>query len=162
MLPNQNTFVYFYPDFDSTDQQDAQEFLGFLLDSLHEDLNLAHSSDAVAPLSRDEEALMERLPEVEGAALAWERYLGSNDSVIVDLFHGERRYSDEEIFKLNLSPTRSVSQQAEVPYLPSHIHHIQLVPGSLASNPLARSRRARCGAGGLLQRVSTGRNDGGR
>lgn len=66
-------------------QHDAQEFLGWLLDSIHEDLNRVKVKPYVEYPDDDEADLL------DSAALAeryWECHQLRNQSVIVDLFHG--------------------------------------------------------------------------
>lgn len=87
---SQNTFVTFKPDFAGNGQFDAQEVLGYVLDGLHEDLNLVLTRPPPPPPNSPEmEARLERLPEVIGADLDWEKYLERNDSIVVELFQGE-------------------------------------------------------------------------
>ncbi|XP_078372001.1 ubiquitin carboxyl-terminal hydrolase 19-like isoform X3 [Oculina patagonica] len=64
-------------------QQDAQEFMAFLLDGLHEDLNRIKEKPYV------EEVEGAGKPDAEVANEAWRRYKSRNDSVIVDLFQGQ-------------------------------------------------------------------------
>ncbi|PFX27615.1 Ubiquitin carboxyl-terminal hydrolase 19 [Stylophora pistillata] len=64
-------------------QQDAQEFMAFLLDGLHEDLNRVKKKPYV------EEVEGAGRPDTEVANEAWRRYKSRNDSVIVDLFQGQ-------------------------------------------------------------------------
>ncbi|KAK6350459.1 CSN-associated deubiquitinating enzyme Ubp12, variant 2 [Orbilia javanica] len=69
-------------------QQDSQEFVSYLLDILHEDLNRIHQKPVVEfPDSTDEmignPAAIAKLAEEN-----WELYRKRNDSVIIDLFAG--------------------------------------------------------------------------
>ena len=66
-------------------QHDAQEFLGWLLDSIHEDLNRVKVKPYVE-YPDDEEASL--LSSTGLAERYWECHLLRNQSVIVDLFHG--------------------------------------------------------------------------
>lgn len=67
--------------------------MDYLLDGLHEDLNLVRGrKDAERALSVEAEAELERLPEVVGADREWERYRDLNDSVVIDFFQGESRW----------------------------------------------------------------------
>eukprot|EP00268_Persea_americana_P056126 TRINITY_DN6585_c0_g2_i2.p1 TRINITY_DN6585_c0_g2~~TRINITY_DN6585_c0_g2_i2.p1 ORF type:complete len:932 (+),score=131.36 TRINITY_DN6585_c0_g2_i2:337-3132(+) len=71
------------PQFSGHDQHDSQEFLSFLLDGLHEDLNRVkekpyiETSDSIGRL--DEEVADEH----------WGNHKARNDSVIVDAFQGQ-------------------------------------------------------------------------
>ncbi|KAI8071601.1 hypothetical protein BC940DRAFT_293258 [Gongronella butleri] len=83
--------VRFAPQYSGTEQQDSQEFLNFLLDGLHEDLN---ASQAICPPSMDnpdEEKIFEQLPDYQASGIAWEKYLQRNASVVVSLFQGQYR-----------------------------------------------------------------------
>eukprot|EP00708_Paratrimastix_pyriformis_P002027 GAFH01000765.1.p1 GENE.GAFH01000765.1~~GAFH01000765.1.p1 ORF type:complete len:982 (-),score=320.61 GAFH01000765.1:306-3251(-) len=71
----------FAHQFSGYQQQDAQEFLGYLLDALHEDLNRV----TVKPITENHEA--DGRPDLVVAHEAWETYLLRNRSVIIDLFH---------------------------------------------------------------------------
>ncbi|KAJ1965077.1 ubiquitin-specific protease doa4, partial [Dimargaris xerosporica] len=85
----------FAPQFKGDDQHDSQELLNFLLDGLHEDLNLAYqqhrslSSQPKHPLDIMSDDAWEALPAAQAASLAWEKYLLRNASVIVGLFQGQ-------------------------------------------------------------------------
>ncbi|KAG1857326.1 hypothetical protein DFJ58DRAFT_726903 [Suillus subalutaceus] len=76
------------PQFSGSDQHDSQEFLTFLLDGLHEDLNrvLNKPSNGTTP---EREAELERLPQAIASAQEWEIYRMRNDSLIVDFFQGQ-------------------------------------------------------------------------
>ena len=78
----------FRPMFIGWNQQDSQEFISFLLDGLHEDLNRIYKKPATVK------------PEWEGggdlemmkmALESWDKFKLRNDSVIVDLFQGMYR-----------------------------------------------------------------------
>lgn len=80
--------------FATTDQQDCIEFLTFMLDALHEDLNMAQPKTpseraALLELSVEDEQKREILPVRVASAIEWERYLVLNLSVIVDYFQGQ-------------------------------------------------------------------------
>ena len=81
----------FRPEFKNGEQQDAQEFLAFLLDSLHEDLNRNATKPKLKDLSEEEEARRERMPIEVVSEIEWARYLHSNNSIIVSLFQGQFR-----------------------------------------------------------------------
>lgn len=64
-------------------QQDAQEFLRFLLEGLHEDVN------AVKKKPRYNTEISEDLSDIERAKEAWQRYKSREQSHISDLFVGQ-------------------------------------------------------------------------
>lgn len=80
--------------FASFDQQDCIEFLNFILDSLHEDLNqrvIENPAERakIMELSPEQEKTREILPVRLASTIEWERYLKLNFSVIVDYFQGQ-------------------------------------------------------------------------
>ncbi|CAO3640862.1 unnamed protein product [Cunninghamella blakesleeana] len=80
--------VRFAPHYSGTEQQDSQEFLNFLLDGLHEDLNTVQKK----PKNNDQDDdAFEKLPDYQASGIAWEKYLARNASVIVSLFQGQYR-----------------------------------------------------------------------
>ncbi|NXN84666.1 UBP19 hydrolase, partial [Bombycilla garrulus] len=64
-------------------QHDAQEFMAFLLDGLHEDLNRIQSKPYTETVDSDGR------PDEVVAEEAWQRHKMRNDSFIVDLFQGQ-------------------------------------------------------------------------
>jgi ubiquitin carboxyl-terminal hydrolase 4/11 len=76
----------FAPQFSGYAQHDTQEFLAFLLDGLHEDLNRVLKKPYVEIPDWDGEGDQAL---VKHATTAWEGYKRRNDSVIVDLFQGQ-------------------------------------------------------------------------
>jgi ubiquitin carboxyl-terminal hydrolase 8 len=81
--------IQFAPQFRGSEQHDSQEFLNFLLDGIHEDCNSAVKRPSPPPETAEEEARFERLEDWQASALAWERYLERNSSVVVSLFQGQ-------------------------------------------------------------------------
>ncbi|KAJ3318518.1 ubiquitin-specific protease doa4, partial [Gonapodya sp. JEL0774] len=78
------------PQFRGYEQQDSQEFLAFLMDALHEDLNRGRIGNArVQPMTKREEEEEAKLPVAQQASRAWDRYLRYNDSIIVRDFQGQ-------------------------------------------------------------------------
>ena len=73
----------FQPRFSGYQQQDSSEFLSFLLDGLHEDLNRVHKKPVTQPVESNG-----RKDEVV-AKEAWDRHLQRNRSIIVDLCQGQ-------------------------------------------------------------------------
>ncbi|CAG8753754.1 3735_t:CDS:2, partial [Cetraspora pellucida] len=81
----------FAPQFSGSDQQDSQEFLAYLLDGLHEDLNVIIDKPIIKELTSQEEEEMERLQPQIASEIEWEKYLTRNYSVVVSLFQGQFR-----------------------------------------------------------------------
>lgn len=80
--------------FATSEQQDCIEFLNFILDSVHEDLNKVKFESAqdrakLLELTPEEEKNKEQLPVRLASAIEWERYLALNLSVVVDYFQGQ-------------------------------------------------------------------------
>ncbi|KAJ9445827.1 Ubiquitin carboxyl-terminal hydrolase 4 [Diplonema papillatum] len=71
--------------FQGWNQHDSQEFISYLLDGLHEDLNEA--------VSRDYNELPDEpdRPDNQVAKLWWENHVRRNKSVIVRLYHGQHK-----------------------------------------------------------------------
>eukprot|EP00798_Chlamydomonas_sp_ICE-L_P020878 gene20878-27720_t len=72
----------FAPQFSGYAQHDSQEFLGFMMDGLHEDLNRVLKKPYI------EEKDANGRDDVELAAEAWSNYKARNDSFLVDHFQG--------------------------------------------------------------------------
>ncbi|KAI5957039.1 DOA4 [Candida margitis] len=80
--------------FASCSQQDCTEFVTFLLDGLHEDLNQMTVLDPkekkrISELTPEQEKNREVLPVRLASTIEWERYLKLNFSIIVDNFQGQ-------------------------------------------------------------------------
>ena len=73
----------FAPQFSGSQQHDSQEFLAFLLDGLHEDLNKVMRKEYIQEQDNN------GVPDEKAALTSWENHLKRNDSVIVDLFQGQ-------------------------------------------------------------------------
>ena len=71
------------PQFSGYRQHDSQEFLAFLLDGLHEDLNRVQKKPYVEVIESNDRA--DEVVSVE----AWEGHLKRNQSIIVDLFQAQ-------------------------------------------------------------------------
>ncbi|KAL3628125.1 hypothetical protein CASFOL_027171 [Castilleja foliolosa] len=80
-----STIASFAPQFSGYNQHDSQEFLSFLLDGLHEDLNRVKRKPYIP--AKDEGGR----PDEEVADEYWENHLSRNDSIIVDLCQGQYR-----------------------------------------------------------------------
>ena len=77
----------FAPQFSGYHQQDSHELMTFMLDGVHEDLNRCRVKPVVEAIEGD------GTNDEEVAREAWRRHKSRNDSVIVDLFHGQLRSS---------------------------------------------------------------------
>ena len=77
-------FVHFVHKFSGYAQQDSNEFLIYLLDKIHEDLNTI----TVKPYIEMEEKKKDQTDE-EVSKIWWEKHLKRENSIIVDLFHGQ-------------------------------------------------------------------------
>lgn len=73
-----------------SDQHDSQEFLSFLIDGIHEDLNRVIVKPTHTP-TPEEEAELDRLPPQIGSEREWRTWKSRNDSLIVDYFQGQFR-----------------------------------------------------------------------
>ncbi|XP_033221718.1 ubiquitin carboxyl-terminal hydrolase Usp2-like isoform X2 [Belonocnema kinseyi] len=78
----------FAPRFMGYSQQDAQEFLRYLLEGLHEDVNRVKTKPQ--PILTD---IPDHYSDSQKATESWKRYLRSEDSTIVDDFVGQLRSS---------------------------------------------------------------------
>jgi ubiquitin carboxyl-terminal hydrolase 4/11/15 len=76
----------FAPQFSGYQQHDTQEFVAFLLDGLHEDLNRVLKKPYV---EKPDWNGGDDFELVKLARSSWEGYMKRNDSVIVDLFQGQ-------------------------------------------------------------------------
>lgn len=74
----------FAPRFMGYNQQDAQEFLRFLLEGLHDDLNQVKSQPKYTPCEFDAS-----LNDHENAEKSWKNYLSRDNSLMTDLFVGQ-------------------------------------------------------------------------
>ena len=80
-----NAFSNFAKQFIGYHQQDSQEMLSFLIDGIHEDLNRIKNKPNLADPEPD------GLTEQEFADKFWDNHLQRNNSIIVDLMHGQYR-----------------------------------------------------------------------
>lgn len=69
--------------FSGYQQHDSQELLAFLIDGIHEDLNRVRNKPFTETIESENE------PDSEVAQKSWQNHLKRNQSIIVDLFHGQ-------------------------------------------------------------------------
>ncbi|XP_037076197.1 ubiquitin carboxyl-terminal hydrolase 8-like [Pollicipes pollicipes] len=74
-----------HPRFRGTAQQDAHEFLMYLLEFLHEDLNEVRKK---RPLKEQEN---DGVPDPRAAEVAWDDFLNNNRSYVMNLFWGQHK-----------------------------------------------------------------------
>ena len=70
-------------------QQDAKEFLEFLVDCLHEDLNVNFNRHPLTDLTTEQELHRERMPVAQVSKIEWDRYSHREQSFISTLFAGQ-------------------------------------------------------------------------
>lgn len=70
-------------------QQDAKEFFDFVVDCLHEDMNINWQRTPLRPLTFTEEMQRERMPVPRVSRIEWERYCHREESFISSLFAGQ-------------------------------------------------------------------------
>ena len=87
-LLGQNAIAQFAPQFIGNDQHDAQELLLFLLDGLHEDVNVVRHKP---PPIEDPDSDGTNFTDKELAAISWSNYLRRTDSQVLRLFQGQFR-----------------------------------------------------------------------
>lgn len=75
------------PQFVGYQQHDSQELLGFILDRIHEDLNLVKKK----PYIEDGDIIGKNDDDM--AKESWKRHILRNQSIIVDLMHGQYKSS---------------------------------------------------------------------
>lgn len=84
-----STIGHFNSMFSGYQQQDSQEFLAFLLDSLHEDLNRIIDKPYIEKPSLSDKDDVGDFETIKKLAIdTWDKHLQRNDSVITDLFVG--------------------------------------------------------------------------
>ena len=70
-------------------QQDAKEFFDFLVDCLHEDMNMNWERTQLRPLTTAEEQQRERMQIVQASPIEWQRYEHRDRSYVSSLFAGQ-------------------------------------------------------------------------
>ncbi|KAG8951882.1 ubiquitin-specific protease doa4 [Tulasnella sp. 424] len=89
--PFRKSICGYAPQFSGSDQHDAQEFLSFLLDGLHEDLNRVLRKPALSSPTPEREKELETLAQQISSAQEWQLYRLRDDSLVVDYFQGQFR-----------------------------------------------------------------------
>ncbi|THH17441.1 hypothetical protein EW146_g3362 [Bondarzewia mesenterica] len=111
--------------FSGSDQHDSQEFLIFLLDGLHEDLNrVLHKP--LSLVSHEREAELEKLPQQIASEQEWQLYCRRNDSLIVDYFQGQFRNRLECLTCHKTSTTYNSFMYLSLPVPTNKIHKVSL------------------------------------
>ena len=77
------------PEWGVDRQQDAKEFFDFLIDCLHEDLNVHWNRHALRPLTTEEELRREEMPSSYVSKVEWDRYSHREFSFPSNLFAGQ-------------------------------------------------------------------------
>ncbi|KAK2464014.1 hypothetical protein APHAL10511_003958 [Amanita phalloides] len=101
-------------EFIGSDQHDSQEFLNFLLDGIHEDLNRIITKPP-AKHDPEQEAELERLPVQIASEQEWRAWRMRNDSIIVDYFQGQFRSRLECLTCQKTSTTYNVFSILQLP-----------------------------------------------
>lgn len=83
-----STIGRFNASFSGYQQQDSQEFLAFLLDGLHEDLNRIHKKPATEKPELKDDSSGNTQAIIDLANESWRVHKLRNESVILDLFGG--------------------------------------------------------------------------
>ncbi|KAI9768007.1 MAG: Ubiquitin carboxyl-terminal hydrolase 15 [Geoglossum simile] len=83
-----NTIGRYGPSFSGYGQQDSQEFLGFLLDGLQEDLNRIQKKPYIEKPDSTDDMVNDPAALLALADKCWDIYKARNDSVVADLFAG--------------------------------------------------------------------------
>jgi ubiquitin carboxyl-terminal hydrolase 8 len=112
-------------------QQDAKEFFDFLVDCLHEDLNVNWSRTPLKPLTSAEEQQRERTPIPQASTYEWTRFQHRDHSYISSLFAGQHASrlrctscantstTYEAFYSISVEIPRSSSTSSSVP--PAHL-----------------------------------------
>ncbi|KAL6945404.1 hypothetical protein ACO0QE_002856 [Hanseniaspora vineae] len=106
--------------FRNNEQQDCQEFVQFLLDALHEDMNMSEPSSGRKEVSEADELRREQMTMRDASIIEWERYLTTDFSVILDMFQGQ--YSSRLQCK--------VCQRTSTTYQPFSVLSVPVPPAS--------------------------------
>ncbi|KAA8916532.1 hypothetical protein TRICI_001395 [Trichomonascus ciferrii] len=106
--------------FRGCEQQDCQEFLTFILDGLHEDLNVNGDKERLKELTEAEERRREGMSVRLASTIEWERYLKSDYSPIVDTMQGQYQSQLKCLACGNTSTTYNVFSFLSLPIPLNH------------------------------------------
>eukprot|EP01103_Thecamoeba_quadrilineata_P011056 TRINITY_DN255_c0_g1_i1.p1 TRINITY_DN255_c0_g1~~TRINITY_DN255_c0_g1_i1.p1 ORF type:complete len:650 (-),score=82.98 TRINITY_DN255_c0_g1_i1:498-2447(-) len=86
-----STICRYAPQFSGYNQQDSQELLTYLLDGLHEELNMMGGSGNIIDVGSPsfDPGTNSQVADVDAAKESWQRHKTKNESAIMDLFHGQ-------------------------------------------------------------------------
>jgi len=110
LIVSQRSICQLSSQYIGSDQHDSQEFLSFLLDGIHEDLNRVMISEPKNMTAEEEEEL-NRLPPAIASDREWRAWKAKNDSLIVDFFQGQFRS------RLQCLTCKKVSKERKEQYL---------------------------------------------
>lgn len=128
-------------------EQDAKEFCDFLLDLLHEDLNVRWTQGPFAALTLEQEIRREQMPKHVVARIEWDKHLKRNSSFTESLF-GFQTSSQLRFLQCGHTSTthefeRSLS--VEIPYLNGRYPTLDDCLSSYCKEEaLDREERAKC------------------
>lgn len=113
--------------FNNFAQQDCQEFLQFLLDMLHEDLNNYDPNlKPYPPLTEREELEREKMPMRLASAIEWEKFYNFNYSIISKNFMGQYASRLSCLVCGRVSTTYQSFSILSLPIPPNENRHAQL------------------------------------
>ncbi|KAG6829066.1 hypothetical protein H0H92_005840 [Tricholoma furcatifolium] len=115
------------PQYIGTNQHDSQEFLTFLLDKIHEDLNRILTRPPQPRLTAEQELALERRDPRRAIDEEWANWRSSNDSIIVDLFQGQfkNRLQCTTCGRTKRNATKRLSLARLPPILVIHLKRFQ-------------------------------------
>ncbi|KAI0628038.1 cysteine proteinase [Trametes polyzona] len=120
-VPFRRSICSHAPQFSGSEQHDSQEFLSFLLDGLHEDLNRILKKPQIVS-TPEREAELERLPPQIASEQEWQIYRMRDDSLVVDFFQGQYRNRMECLTCHKTSTTYNTFMYLTLPIPPTRGH----------------------------------------
>ena len=84
-----NTIGLIDDRFSGNDQQDTHEFMTFLIDSIHEDLNKVINKPKIYRKESEYTAYYSAVLNDKQSTIEWNNFLKRNQSIMVDLFYGQ-------------------------------------------------------------------------